>query len=48
MPGLGRAITFVMPSPHSGSRASSRNVMRSGTSFESYNNFQKRFEGPAK
>ena len=30
MPGLGRAIRFVMPSPHSGSRASSTKCDRLG------------------
>jgi len=48
IPGLGRATTFVTPSPHSCRRSSSANVIRSGTRPDSYNSFQNRFDGPAK
>ena len=35
MPGVDRAMMLVTPNPHSGSRSSSWNVMRSGTSRDS-------------
>jgi hypothetical protein len=48
MPGLGRAMRFVIPNPNSGNLASSRYVIGSGTSPESQSSFQNRFEYPAK
>ena len=48
IPGLGRAIRFVMPRPHSGSRTSPSGVMGSGMTPASNSSFQKRFDGPAK
>jgi predicted RNA-binding protein with PUA-like domain len=48
MPGLGRAMRLVTPSPHSGSRTSSTKLIGCGTRRDSYNSFQKRFDGPAK
>ena len=41
-------MMLVTPKPQSGSRSSSWNVMRSGTSRDSYNSFQNRLEKPAK
>jgi len=44
IPGLGRAIRFVIPNPHSGSLSSSLHVIGSGTSLASRSSFQNLFE----